>query len=84
LFGELSTSAQRVVLLLRTLVKNPPLLIFDEPFQGLDAAHVRLLKNLLNRIAGESNCAMIFVTHIPAELPECFNLHLRLNEGVVV
>lgn len=84
LFGELSTSAQRVVLLLRTLVKNPPLLIFDEPFQGLDSVNVRLLKNLLNRIATESNCAMIFVTHIPEELPECFNLHLRLNEGVVV
>lgn len=84
LFGELSTSSQRIVLLLRTLVKNPPLLILDEPFQGLDAAHVRLLKNLLNRIADESNCAMIFVTHIPEELPECFTLHLKLKEGVVV
>jgi len=84
LFGELSTSAQRIVLLLRTLVKNPPLLIFDEPFQGFDSVHVRLLKNLLNSIATESNCAMIFVTHIPEELPECFTLHLRLNEGVVV
>lgn len=84
LFGELSTSAQRIVLLLRTLVKNPPLLILDEPFQGLDAAHIRLLKNLLNRIAEESNCAMIFVTHIPEELPECFTLHLKLNEGAVI
>ena len=84
LFGELSTSSQRIVLLLRTLVKNPPLLILDEPFQGLDTAHVRLLKNLLNRIAAESNCAMIFVTHIPEELPECFMLHLKLKEGVVV
>jgi len=84
LFGELSTSSQRIVLLLRTLVKNPPLLILDEPFQGLDAAHVRLLKNLLNRIAAESNCAMIFVTHIPDELPECFKLHFKLKEGVMV
>jgi molybdate transport system ATP-binding protein len=84
LFGELSTSSQRIVLLLRTLVKNPPLLILDEPFQGLDSAHVRLLKNLLNRIAEESDCAMIFVTHIPDELPECFTLHLRLNKGIVV
>jgi molybdate transport system ATP-binding protein len=84
LFGELSTSSQRIVLLLRTLIKNPPLLILDEPFQGLDAARVRLLKNLLNRIAGESNSAMIFVTHIPEELPECFSLHLKLKEGVVV
>jgi molybdate transport system ATP-binding protein len=84
LFGELSTSSQRIVLLLRTLVKNPPLLILDEPFQGLDAAHVRLLKNLLNRIAEESNCAMIFVTHIPEELPECFTFHLKLKEGKII
>jgi molybdate transport system ATP-binding protein len=84
LFGELSTSAQRIVLFLRTLVKNPPMLILDEPFQGLDVAHIRLLKDLLNRIAAESNCAMVFVTHIPDELPECFKLHLKLKEGVVV
>jgi len=83
LFGELSTSAQRIVLFLRTLVKNPPLLILDEPFQGLDTAHVELLKDLLNRIAAESNCAMVFVTHIPEELPECFSLHLKLREGSV-
>lgn len=84
LFGELSTSSQRIVLLLRTLVKNPPLLILDEPFQGLDNAHISLLKNLLTRIAAESNCAMIFVTHIPEELPECFTHHLKLKEGKIV
>jgi molybdate transport system ATP-binding protein len=84
LFGELSTSAQRIVLFLRTLVKNPPMLILDEPFQGLDAAHIRLFKDLLNRIAAASNCAMVFVTHIPEELPECFNLHLKLKDGVVI
>ncbi len=84
MFGELSTSAQRIVLFIRTLVKIPPLLILDEPFQGLDKAHVRLLKDLINRIAAESNCAMIFVTHLPEELPECFTLHLRLNKGKVI
>jgi molybdate transport system ATP-binding protein len=84
LFGELSTSAQRIILMIRTLVKNPPLLILDEPFQGLDATHIRLLKDLLNQIAKESNCAMVFVTHITEELPECFTLHLKLEEGAVV
>lgn len=84
LFGELSTSAQRVVLFLRTLVKNPPLLILDEPFQGLDASHVRMLKNLLNLIAENSACSMIFVTHIPDELPECITKHLKLKAGLVV
>ena len=84
LFGELSTSAQRVVLFLRTLVKNPPLLILDEPFQGLDASHVRMLKNLLNLIAENSTCSMIFVTHIPDELPECVTKHLKLRDGRIV
>jgi molybdate transport system ATP-binding protein len=83
-FGELSTSAQRVVLFIRTLVKSPPLLILDEPFQGLDTAHVRLLKDLLCRISNETNCAMVFVTHLPDELPGCFTFHLRLDKGKVI
>lgn len=84
LFGELSTSAQRVVLFLRTLVKNPPLLILDEPFQGLDTGHVRMLKKLLNLIAENSSCSMIFVSHIPDEIPECITKHLKLKDGQVV
>ncbi len=84
LFGELSTSAQRIVLFIRTLVKNPPLLILDEPFQGLDKTHIRMLKDLLNQIAAGSNCAMVYVTHLPDELPECFSFHLQLNNGMVV
>jgi len=84
MFCELSTSAQRIVLLLRTLVKNPAMLILDEPFQGLDAAHIRLLKDLLNLIADQTDCAMIFVTHIPEEIPECFTFHLKLLNGSVV
>ncbi len=83
-FDELSTSAQRVVLILRTLVKNPPLLILDEPFQGLDNSHIRMLKNLLNEIASNSNCAMIFVTHVPEEIPECFSNYLELKDGEIV
>jgi molybdate transport system ATP-binding protein len=84
LFGELATSAQRMVLVLRTLVKNPPLLILDEPYQGLDRAHVLKLNRLFDRIAATTDCAMIFVTHIPDEIPLCVTHHLKLNAGRVV
>jgi ABC-type molybdenum transport system ATPase subunit/photorepair protein PhrA len=43
-----------------------------------------MLKDLLNLIAAQTNCAMIFVTHIVSELPECVNYHLKLRDGTIV
>lgn len=83
-FGTLSASVQRMVLVLRTLVKNPPLLLLDEPFQGLDPVNIQIMKNLLNAIARQTTCAMIFVSHFEDEIPEAFNLELRLNKGEIV
>lgn len=83
-FGSLSASAQRMVLVLRALVKNPPLLLLDEPFQGLDPENIQSMKNLLNAIARQTLCAMIFVTHFEEEIPETFDQELRLNNGEVV
>lgn len=37
-FGEVSFSAQRVLLFLRAVIRNPPLLILDEAFSGMDDA----------------------------------------------
>ncbi|HKM92093.1 MAG TPA: ATP-binding cassette domain-containing protein [Prolixibacteraceae bacterium] len=83
-FGTLSASLQRMVLVLRTLVKNPPLLLLDEPFQGLDSINIQIMKNLLNAIARQTSCAMIFVSHFDDEIPEAFNFELRLNKGEMV
>jgi molybdate transport system ATP-binding protein len=82
-FETLSDSAQRMVLVLRTLVRNPPLLILDEPFQGLDQENIQRMKNLLNAIAQNTNCAMIFVSHFEDEIPEAFKLELKLNKGKI-
>ena len=82
-FEKLPASAQRMILVLRALVKNPPLILLDEPFQGLDSNNIKRMKLLLNTIAEHTNCAMIFVTHFEEEIPEAFNLELKLNTGEI-
>jgi molybdate transport system ATP-binding protein len=80
-YGELSTSAQRVVLLIRTLIKNPPLLLLDEPFQGLDRTTIMRMKTLLQVVAQKTNCAMVLTTHFPEEIPDFFDHELALDDG---
>ena len=82
-FSILSASEQRIVLILRTLIKNPSLLLLDEPFQGLDFRNVLKIKTLLNTISLQTNCAMVFVTHFRDEIPDCFSSELKLHIGEI-
>jgi molybdate transport system ATP-binding protein len=81
-FRELSTGEQRLVLLARALVKRPPLLILDEPFQGLDAERLEVCRSYLDRELGPDQ-TLLFVTHDPADLPACVDRTLRLEQGRV-
>jgi molybdate transport system ATP-binding protein len=81
-FGRLSTGQQRLVLLVRVLVKDPELLILDEPFQGLDrpaVAHARAWLDANLR----ADQTLVFVTHHPDEVPAGVTRTLRLDAGRV-
>lgn len=80
---QLSNSQQRLVLLARALVKNPPLLILDEPCQGLDDDQIAFFKDIVNNICLETGKTLIYVSHYPHEIPLCVDKFLRLSEGVV-
>ena len=82
-FGAVSDSQQRLILLARAMVKEPPLVVLDEPCQGLDSAHRALVLGIIERIARASNAAMIHVTHHADEIPKVFTHELRLNAGRV-
>jgi molybdate transport system ATP-binding protein len=82
-FKTLSTGEQRLVLLARALVKRPPLVILDEPFQGMDAAAAVRCREYLDRELGADQ-TLLFVTHEPSELPRCVSRTLRLDRGRVV
>ena len=70
-FHTLSTGEQKMILIARAFVKNPPLLILDEPCQGLDSEQVQVLKDVINSIAENSDMTLIFVSHYDEDVPEC-------------
>jgi molybdate transport system ATP-binding protein len=62
-FKQLDYSQQRLLLIARALVKQPALLILDEPYQGLDYLGRRLVKNTLELIAREHLSQLLYVSH---------------------
>lgn len=62
-FRDLTTGEKRLVMVARAMVKHPPLLILDEPTAGLDDASANLFVALVNKIAKESDTAIVFVSH---------------------
>jgi molybdate transport system ATP-binding protein len=68
-FLQLSSGEQRLVLLARAFVKDPQLLILDEPLHGLDLWNRRLVKDIIETFCQRRNKTMIMVTHYQTELP---------------
>ncbi|MEO6632773.1 MAG: ATP-binding cassette domain-containing protein, partial [Mucilaginibacter sp.] len=82
LLKNIPASAQRLCLLARALIKNPDLLIFDEPCQGLDDHQQHHFKTLVDTICRLSNVTLIYVTHYQHEIPDSVTKVLRLDKGV--
>lgn len=80
-FLQLSSGEQRLVLLARAFVKNPDLLILDEPLHGLDENNRRLVKSIIEAYCQQPNKTMIMVSHYQDEFPKCIthSLHLKKN-----
>ena len=75
-FGTLSAGEQRLVLLVRALLKNPPVLLLDEPFQAIDARHIELARWLIDSLSEKT---ILFVTHDQHELPSSVDQIYDLN-----
>lgn len=79
-FLQLSSGEQRLVLLARAFVKDPALLVLDEPMHGLDLYHRQLVKDVIEVFCQRKGKTMIMVTHYPEELPRNISNMLTLTK----
>lgn len=80
-FSSLSYGEQRAILILRAAIKNPSLLILDEPCHGLDQEQKEQVLLLLETIAAQGFSTLLHVTHDPSEVLACEKHILELLPG---
>lgn len=80
-FLTLSSGEQRLVLLARAFVKDPPLLILDEPLHGLDLNNRAYVREVIEQYATQPHKTLLMVTHYDEELPPCITHRLTLSGG---
>lgn len=80
-FLTMSSGEQRLVLLARAFVKDPDLLILDEPMHGLDDRNKQMVMALIDAFCLRPRKTLIMVTHYEGELPACIDHRKELTQG---
>ena len=78
-FLTLSSGEQRLCLLARAFVKDPALLVLDEPLHGLDTRRRALVRRIIEAFCRRPGKTLLMVTHYEEELPACIDHRLRLS-----
>ena len=75
---RLSSGEQRLCLLARAFVKDPELIILDEPMHGLDYKNMYIVQKIIDIFASRSRKTLLMVSHYASEFPPCINHKLEL------
>ena len=79
--SQLSGGQQQRVAIARALVKNPVMILFDEPFSNIDPALHTQLRLLVKKIHDLYRCTMLFVTHDKTDAFSLADRVLILEQG---
>lgn len=82
LLQTLPLGKQRLALLGRTIIKDPQLLVLDEPCQGLDQQQTQYFNKLVDAISS-NGVTIIYVGHFASQLPKCITHKLTLDAGKI-
>jgi len=79
-FTLLSYGQQRLILIARAMIKSPPLLILDEPCQGLDRTNRNRVLELVDLVGQNTTTQILYVTHIAADHLNCLQRELCFEQ----
>ncbi len=82
--SELSGGMERRVALARTIAADPPLIIYDEPFAGLDPISLNTIANLIRKLNDALGVTSIVVTYDLSESLKIVDYVYFLHDGVIV
>ena len=80
LFLTLSSGEQRLLLLARAFVKDPDLLILDEPLHGLDISNKKRAREIIEQFCNRPGKTLVYVTHYINEIPSCIQYRFNLTK----
>ena len=80
--GKLSQGMKQKVAIARTVVHDPPVLIFDEPTVGLDVLNALEMQKMIAEFRGEGK-AIIFSTHIMSEAEKLCDRIAIIHRGKI-
>lgn len=81
---QLSGGMGRRVALARAIVMDPDILIYDEPFAGLDPISMGVVMRLIRSLNDALGISSIVVTHDVREISQIADVSYILSEGQVV
>lgn len=80
-FLNVSSGEQRLCLLARAFVKEPELLILDEPLHGLDVENKTRVRRIIEGYCSHAGRSLIYVTHYLHEIPDCIDKQFLLTKN---
>lgn len=79
-FTQLSYGDQRLLLIVRAMVKHPALLILDEPCLGLDEANRQRVLLLIEKVCAAKTSTVIYVNHHAADTIKGIEHTLKMED----
>jgi len=74
---ELSGGNQQKVVIAKSLVQQPDLIIFDEPTRGVDVGAIVEIHELINRLADEGKAVVVISSYLPEIMALSDRIHAR-------